>query len=196
VVAEVGQVRKCSLCKELHVVYNKGLLGSANTFEMEVESEQIYGSAPSLHLFKVTADFMKLDWTILHPLPIDADVPEMTNHLETLQGVAGLVLQWEDRLCNFPDARLPALVLLHEVKETMEAELAQIFGNLREECSTLTPERQEYVFGFASDLQNLDDFRLRIPDVDKADGVQLKRHLEVLKSLARYLFACEDRFHS
>ena len=95
-----------------------------------------------------------------------------------------------------PGAGPTGLALLHEVKVTMEAELVRMFTGLRKECRTLTPEKQQVVFQFAPNLQNVDDFMQMIPKVDENDDMQMQCHLEALQDLARCLSKCEDQLES
>ena len=104
--------------------------------------------------------------------------------------------QWEARLDEVPGACPTGLALLHEVKGTMEAELVRMFTELRKECRALTPEKQQVVFQFAPNLQNVDDFMQIIPKVDENDDMQMQCHLVALQHLARCLSMCEDQLES
>jgi hypothetical protein len=157
---------------------------------------QIRSEHPTLELFKVTADVTNVDSTMLSPLPRDTDVPAMEQCLRTLEVFSMRVSRWEARLDKVPGACPTGLALLHEVKVTMEAELARMFTELRKECHTLTPEQQQVVFQFAPNLQNVDDFMQIIPQVDENDDMQMQCHLVALQHLARRLSRCEDQFES
>jgi hypothetical protein len=78
----------------------------------------------------------------------------------------------------------------------MEAELARMFTELREECSHLTAKQQGVVFQFAPDWQSVDNFMQIIPKVDENDEMQMQCHRVALQHLARRLSRCEDQFES
>ena len=110
---------------------------------------------------------------MLSPLPRDTDVPAMEQCLRTLEVEAMRVSQWEARLDKVPGACPTGLAHLHEVKVTMEAELARMFTELRKECRTLTPEHQQVVFQFAPNWQNAEDL-MQIIEVDENDDKQIQ----------------------
>ena len=201
--AEVGQVWRCTFEKKKENVSQlQESLGFAIrdkqrdlVFRLKRLKAQIRSEHPTLELFKVTADVTNVDSTMLSPLPRDTDVPAMEQCLHTLKVFSMEVSQWEARLDKVPGACPTGLALLHEVKGAMEVELVRMFTELRKECRTLTPEKQQVVFQFAPNLQNVDDL-MQIIEVDENDDMQIQCHLAALQHLVRCLSRCEDQFDS
>ena len=65
-------------------------------------SVRVFRSGSSNHL-PVASAFLALDPTVLDPLPNDADLAHMRQHLETLKALSRKLSRWEKRVDEVPD---------------------------------------------------------------------------------------------
>ena len=157
-------------------------------------SVRVFRSVPSNHLAPVASAFLALDPTVLDPLPNDADLAHMRQHLETLKALSRKVSRWEKRVDEVPDCTLPvpSLQTLAEVRAEMQSDLTRRYVQLSALCDDLDTTQRGHVFQSSPHLMDINVSTL-IPCVDQLDVLQMREHLEVLKTLSRHLRLCEQR---
>ena len=156
-------------------------------------SVRVFRSAPSSHLAKVASAIFGLDTTVLE-LPHDADLAHMRQHLETLKALSRKVSRWEKRVDEVPDLQPPdpSLQTLCEVRAGMQSDLTRRYVRLSTICEGLDTTQRGHVFEMSPHLRDINVSTL-IPSVDQLDVLQMREHLEVLKTLSRHLRVCEQR---
>ena len=157
-------------------------------------SVRVFRSVPSNHLAPVASAFLALDPTVLDPLPNDADLAHMRQHLETLKALSRKVSRWEKRVDEVPDLQPadPSLQTLREVRAGMQSDLTRRYVRLSTICQRLDTTQRGHVFEMSPHLRDINVSTL-IPCVDQLDVLQMREHLEVLKTLSRHLRVCEQR---